>query len=268
MPFISVERGEIYYEVNGTGFPVLLFAPGFLNSCIEGWHAGALRRSTAAAWPNPIPRYARHFKVITLDVRNAGRSWAEVGPDYDWPCYTADHVTLLKALGIEKCHVMGACIGVSFALALAQAAPGRVKAMVLQNPAGASDTNRPAIEEMFGQWAARLSARPDVSSSAVHSVGPRMFGGDFVFSVTREAVARRSIPTLLMPGDDEIHPAAISQELARLTRAEILAPWSGASYHAAATQCVRHFLLKHVPGRKTVTRASATLVPARARRSV
>ena len=43
-----------------------------------------------------------------------------------------------------------------------------------------------------------------------------MFGGDFVFSVTRDFVSRCRIPLLLQPGTDKAHPAAISEEIARL----------------------------------------------------
>jgi len=117
MPILSVERGEIYYQVSGRGFPVLLFAPGFLGSRIERWRRHPAARGRSPQWRNPIPALARDFKVIALDVRNAGRSWSEIGPDYDWPCYTADHLALLDEVGAERCHVMGTCIGASFAMA-------------------------------------------------------------------------------------------------------------------------------------------------------
>ena len=48
---------------------------------------------------------------------------------------------------------MGACIGVSFALALAQARPGLVSALVLQNPIGLAGGNRAALDAEFGKWA-------------------------------------------------------------------------------------------------------------------
>ncbi len=42
----------------------------------------------------------------------------------------------------------------------------------------------------------------------------RMFGGEFIFSVTREFVRGCAIPMLLMPGDDVVHPAEVSADLA------------------------------------------------------
>ena len=47
-----------------------------------------------------------------------------------------DHLALLDHLSVGRCHAMGACIGVSFALALAKERPELVSALVLQNPIG------------------------------------------------------------------------------------------------------------------------------------
>lgn len=254
MPIFSVERGEIYYEVKGKGFPVLLFAPGFLGSRIERWRKRPGGRGAAPEWRNPIPALARDFKVVTLDVRNAGRSWAEIGPDYDWPCYTADHIALLDAIGAEKCHVMGTSIGVSFALALAHAAPDRIASLVLQNPIGLSGENRAAIDQRFSQWAGGFAARPDVAPSTLRAVGPRMFGGDFVFSLTRSAVGRIDAPTLLMPGNDRMHPPLVSASLARMLKAEVFNPWRGPAHCDAALERAHDFLLEHTPGRVTAGR--------------
>jgi pimeloyl-ACP methyl ester carboxylesterase len=248
MPILSVERGEIYYEVSGKGFPLLMFAPGFLGSRIEHWRKPPAGHCAVPEWRNPIPALARDFKVITLDVRNAGRSWAEIGPDYDWPCYTADHLAVLDELGIDKCHVLGACIGVSFALALAHAAPGRIASLVLQNPIGLSGENRTVLDEQIAQWSGGLAARPDVSPSALRAVGPRMFGRDFVFSITRNAAGRVSAPTLLMPGNDRMHPPLVSASLARLMKAEVVNPWKGKAYCDAALERARDFLIEHTPG--------------------
>lgn len=248
MPILSVERGEIYYQVSGRGFPVLLFAPGFLGSRIERWRRHPAARGRSPQWRNPIPALARDFKVIALDVRNAGRSWSEIGPDYDWPCYTTDHLALLDEVGAERCHVMGTCIGASFALALAQAAPGRIASLVLQNPIGLSGENRAMVDEKIAKWAHGLSARPDVSPSALKAVGPRMFGRDFVFSITRNAASRIGVPTLLMPGNDVMHPPLVSASLARLTKAEVLNAWKGPEHCDAALERARSFFAEHTPG--------------------
>jgi len=238
MPIFPVERGEIYYEVTGRGHPLLVFAPGFLGS----------REPVGIGARNAIPALARSFRVVTVDVRNAGRSWAEIGPDYDWPLYTADHMALLDEVGINSCHVFGSSFGASFALALAQAAPERVSALVLQNPIGLSGDNRELIEAEIAQWTASLAGRPDVSPSALKAVGPRMFKRDFVFSLTRNAVGRITAPTLLLPGDDRLHPPLVSAALARLTRAEVLPRWQDSERADSVMERVSGFLREHTPG--------------------
>ncbi|MBB3458706.1 pimeloyl-ACP methyl ester carboxylesterase [Rhizobium sp. BK313] len=247
MPILSVNDGEIFYEESGQGYPVLLFAPGFLGSRIERWYTNPSRPGVEQDWRDPIPLFEPHFRVVRLDVRNAGRSRASVGPDYDWSSYTADYLALLQHLGIEKCHVMGGCIGVSFALALEQAAPGTISAQVLQNPIGLSETNRATVDGEVAHWKSTLANRPDIDASLLRAAGERMFATDFIFSVTREYTATSSVPTLLMPGDDTMHPVTVSADLARLTRAEVLTPWKGPKYRDAAVERARDFLLEHTP---------------------
>jgi pimeloyl-ACP methyl ester carboxylesterase len=246
MPYLQVEHGEIWYEDHGSGYPVLLFAPGFLSSRIERWSANPARPGVAQDWLDPIAALQPQFRVIALDVRNAGRSRATIGPDDDWSTYTRDHLALLDHLGISRVHVMGACIGVSFALALAEARPGLVSALVLQNPIGLWE-NREAIEAEFELWADQMRARPDIDARELPGFHQRLFGGEFIFSVTTAFVRGCEIPMLLMPGNDLMHPAANSAELARAPHVEIVAPWKGASYRDDAMRRVRDFFIAQEP---------------------
>jgi pimeloyl-ACP methyl ester carboxylesterase len=136
MPFLPIPEGQIHYEVHGSGYPLLLFAPGFLSARIERWRTNPARPGVPQDWLDPIAALSDHFRVIAFDVRNAGESRARLRATDDWTTYTGDHLALLDHLRVERCHVMGACIGVSFALALAKERPRLVSAMVLQNPIG------------------------------------------------------------------------------------------------------------------------------------
>lgn len=249
MAVLPIDKGEIYYEVSGRqdGYPVLLFAPGFLSSRIERWRSNPAKPGTPQAWRDPAPVLEPHFRVISLDVRNAGQSWAEIGPDYDWSSYTADHLALLRHLGVSRCHVMGGCIGVSFALALEETVPGTVSAQVLQNPIGLSDTNRDVVDEEVAQWAEKVGQRPGTDRALIEAAGRRMFATDFIFSVTREFAGRCNVPSLLMPGDDTMHPVTVSADLERLTRAEVIAPWKGPDHRDMAIERTRDFLLQQTP---------------------
>jgi pimeloyl-ACP methyl ester carboxylesterase len=248
MPFLDIARGRLHYEVHGSGYPVLLFAPGFLSSRIERWRTNPARPGVPQDWLDPIAALSDRFRLIALDVRNAGESRAALGADDDWTTYTADHAALLDHLGIERCHVMGACIGVSFAYALVAARPTLVSALVLQNPIGLSDVNRQALDQEFDNWAAEVRAWPGIDARHIEGFRYRMFGGEFIFSVSREFVARCALPTLLMPGDDRVHPAEISADIARAPNVEVLSPWKGTTLRDEAMRRVGQFLARHTPG--------------------
>ena len=245
MPFLDIAGGKLRYEVQGDGYPVLLFAPGFLSSRIERWRTNPARPGVPQDWLDPIAALSSRFRTIALDVRNAGESRAELRAGDDWTTYTADHLALLDHLGVARCHVMGACIGVSFAYAMAAARPDLVSAMVLQNPIGLSSVNRQALDQEFDKWAAEVRGWPGVEERNMPGFRQRMFGGDFIFSVSREFVARCTIPALLMPGDDLVHPAEVSADIARAPQVEVLAPWKGVALRDGAMRRVGEFLAQH-----------------------
>lgn len=249
MPMLQTPDSEIHYEIYGSGYPVLLFAPGFLSSRIERWGTNPARPGVKQAWLDPTIELAPHFRLVALDIRNAGQSHAPIRPGDGWHSYTADHLALLAHLGIERCHVMGACIGVSFALGLAEAAPGRVTALVLQNPIGLAGGNRAALDHEFDVWAEEQKQRgknPD--PQAIAALHDTMFGGDFIFSVTREFVSRCDVPMFLMPGDDTVHPVETSADIAKFAPdIEVMADWKKPEMREPAMRRVEAFFAAHQP---------------------
>jgi hypothetical protein len=149
---------------------------------------------------------------------------------------------------------MGACIGVSFALALAKERPKLVSALVLQNPIGLSGANRTALDGEFSKWADEVRHWPGIDPELLPGFGQRMFGGDFIFSVSREFVRRCAIPMLLMPGDDVVHPAEVSADLACAPNVKVLAPWKGLKLRESAMRRVRDFLVANEPVSAGVSR--------------
>jgi hypothetical protein len=116
---------------------------------------------------------------------------------------------------------------------------------VLQNPIGLAGGNRAAIDAEFRQWADPLRDQPGIDAQRLPGFHERMFGGDFIFSVSRTFVRGCEIPMLLMPGDDLMHPAETSAELAGAPQVEIVAPWKGAAHRAEAMRRVRDFFIAH-----------------------
>jgi hypothetical protein len=74
-----------------------------------------------------------------------------------------------------------------------------------------------------------------------------MFGGDFIYSVSREFVRNCKLPMLLMPGDDLVHPAVISDELAHAPRRRDREAVERPRPSGEAMRRVREFLQKHTP---------------------
>jgi len=239
MPTFERDGVSLYYEEHGSGFPVLLFAPGGMRSAIQFWEN--------SPW-NPIETFAPHFRVIAMDQRNAGRSTAPVTADDGWHSYTADHIALLDHLGAERCHLMGGCIGGPYCMGVIEAQPERVAAALLQQTIGA-DNNRDAFYEMFDSWAGPLrEAHPEISEADLTSFRSNMYDGDFLYNVSREFVKACPTPLLLLLGDDLYHPQSTSREVAELApNAQLIERWKDPDVIEQTKQAAVAFLQQHTP---------------------
>lgn len=238
MPIFQYRDISINYEVSGSGFPLLLIAPGAMDSAISMWRGATL---------NPLELYGDAFQMIAMDQRNAGRSLGPLEPSDPWGSYASDQLALLDHLGIDHFHVMGACIGGPFALKLVERAPSRVLSVVLEQPVGITASNRPLYEQMWRSWATRLSLRSDLVPDEVERFGTEMWRPDFVLSVTRDFVRQCPTPMLILPGTDSFHPTETGYEIARLAEnAGVVDPWNDSAEHLeGAVDAVRQFLMIH-----------------------
>lgn len=240
MPTFQRADVTLYWEEHGDGYPLLAFAAGGMRSSVDFWKRSPFDPRTALS---------DSFRVLAMDQRNAGRSTAAVRASDGWPRYTQDHLALLDHLGIERCHLLGGCIGSSYCLALIEAAPDRVSAAVLQNPIGLYQ-NRDAFFAMFDGWAADLKERQaGLDDSTLETFRDSMYGGDFVFSVSRTFVRSCTTPLLVLAGNDLYHPAPIAREIAELAPdAELVLDWKDSDLVPATVERVRGFLERHRPG--------------------
>jgi pimeloyl-ACP methyl ester carboxylesterase len=239
MPIFKRDDIEIYYEEQGTGFPLLLIAPGGMRSAVSFWER--------TPW-NPITQLAPTYRVIAMDQRNAGHSVAPIRATDSWHVYTQDQLALLDHLGVERFHVAGMCIGGPYIMGLIQAAPHRVVSAVVFQTIGL-DNNRQAFFEMFDSWAAELKPkRPEVSEEAWESFKTTMYSGEFLFNVSREFVSSCKTPMLVLLGNDLHHPQASSRELAALApNATLIEKWKEPEHQPAAKKAVENFLAEHTP---------------------
>ncbi len=237
MPYFVSDNVRIYYEESGSGFPVLLIAPGGMKSALGLWGN--------APW-HPVEQLSGEFRTIAMDQRNAGRSSAPVAAGDSWHVYTEDQLGLMDELGIGRFHVVGMCIGGAYAMSLIEAAPDRVASAVMFQPIGLQD-NRPAFHAMFDNWAQELQqVRDDVARDDLEAFRKTMYGGDFLFSVSRDFARGVATPLLVLLGNDLYHPAVISRELVALARnAELIERWKEPEHRDAAKARVLAFLREH-----------------------
>ncbi len=247
MPVFKRGSATINYQVRGSGHPLLLLAPGGMRSVAMMWAdpTGGPRRP----WINPLEELSNRFQVIGMDQRNAGASVAPITAEDGWNVYIEDQLALMDHLGGERFHVMGGCIGSSYALGLCEAAPDRVTAAVLQNPIGLTADNRPKFYAMFDEWADEMrSTHPEVDDKVEVSFRNRMFGGDFVFAVDKDFVRSCQVPMMVMPGGDDFHPRAVAEEIVALAPDSVLvSPWGGDEHRGHTLLRVAEFLGAHTP---------------------
>lgn len=113
MPYIQSNGIKIFYEIHGSGKPLLL-----INGTFD-----------LGLWACQVPAFSKGREVIIFDNRGIGRTEAS-GP-YSVETLANDTVGLLDAIGIEKADLLGYSFGGSIALELAARHPERVGRMVL-----------------------------------------------------------------------------------------------------------------------------------------
>ena len=241
MPQLDSADTSIHYEERGSGFPLLLIAPGGMTSEISWWARAAF---------DPLEDYAGDFRLVAMDQRNAGASTGPLDVSDPWGSFAVDQLALMDHLGHRSFHVLGCCIGCSYALQLAERAPERVASVVLEQPIGIVDDNRPLFREMWREWGRQLAdRRDDIDQETLEAFGTRMWAGEFVLSVSREFVSSCPTPVLVLPGIDQFHPTAIGHEIVALApNAEVIEPWKDTAAHIRqAVDGVREFLRRHTP---------------------
>lgn len=229
---------DLYYEVHGSGFPVLLIAPGGMRSAVSFWEG--------TPW-NPITAWQADFQVIAMDQRNAGQSSGPVRADHGWQTYTDDQLALLDHLGVNRFAVAGMCIGGPYCMGLIDSAPQRVSAAVLFQSIGFDD-NRDAFYAMFDSWAEELAAEShaDVPAAAWRSFRSNLFDADFMFNVDEAFVRACTTPLEVLCGNDLYHPAVTSRRIAELApNAEFIEHWKEGEPLVQAQAQVLAFLQSH-----------------------
>lgn len=129
MPTAVIEGLNVNYVVKGSGPHLLMLAPGGFNSIIEKWGGGVWGEMDA------LNSLAQHFTLIAYDRREAGASGGRV-EKLTWAHFARQGHALLDHLGVNNAWVVGGCMGVSVAAAMAVMRPERLTGLLLHWPVG------------------------------------------------------------------------------------------------------------------------------------
>ncbi|MDZ8184922.1 MAG: alpha/beta hydrolase [Nostoc sp. ChiSLP02] len=97
MPETQVGDISIYYEVKGSGYPLIMIMG--LSFSLLDWGDAFL------------DELAKHYQVIVFDNRDSGRTKSKSTDNYTTADMADDVAGLLNALGIAQAHVLGGSMG-------------------------------------------------------------------------------------------------------------------------------------------------------------
>lgn len=118
MSYLTIGSERIFYEVHGSGAPLLIL-PGNTASSAHLHLMG------------DIAYFSQFFRVIVMDYRGTGKSSRCVSWPRDWFCQSAkDTNCLLQHLRIERCSLLGSSGGAFIAFWMAVMAPATISDVI------------------------------------------------------------------------------------------------------------------------------------------
>lgn len=277
---IRPDGSVVTYEVTGTGDPVLLLAPRGISSAAAQWRdyfidprvladeftVITMDQRHAGEGQSPLAPFSHEAvfadQLAVLDTLNF-RNVAVIGADYycasalkfacDAPARTRA-IILVEPMGLDDANTMDIYYEVfneTIRIARAEGLDGVIKAA----------ENNPVFVDnpQAGPWCQRLHDEPGFSD-ALRSLGREGYitlivdfrDGVFpwekrYFSVNELAANRTSVPMLVAPGNDELHPRGLATRLKEnAVNADICA--AGRDNPDELITEIREFLHRHKNG--------------------
>lgn len=227
MPRTRIGNIEMYYEVHGSGEPLVLI------------HGLSMASDT---WFNQVPILSQKYQVIVFDNRGVGQTDAP-DEDYSTEMMADDIATLLQFLNVDNAHILGFSMGGMIAQVVALKYPELVKSLILnataaQLPAKAKYivqhwlrmlNENVSLEtrvregllwvytDNFFENDEAVTAAVDLAGNQPHPLSKHGFAGQVAALMKydmRSQISQISAPTLVLVGGDEILiPLECSEEL-------------------------------------------------------
>ncbi|TCS95465.1 alpha/beta fold hydrolase [Hazenella coriacea] len=139
MPYIQIDGQNLYYQVEGTGIPIIFIHPFLITQEVFD-HQREL---------------ADRYQLIRLDVRGHGKSRDFQG-DLDYSLVVSDVIQLMDHLGIQQAYICGYSTASSIALFALMTHPQRFLGGVLVS--GMSEIKTLRVKGLI--WLAKMLSNP------------------------------------------------------------------------------------------------------------
>lgn len=234
MAVIELRGVRLVYEVLGTAGPWLAISPGGRRGLASDRALGVLIAEAG-------------FRVLVYDRRNTGASDIAISGDSESAEQAEDLLALLGALDTGPAYIAGCSSGSRLSLLLAERHPAAVRALLLWRVTGGAyaaqrlafnyytqfldAVERGGIEAVAAteHFAAMIAANP-ANRERLRALGAQGFAagmerwlagfrqgaGHPVSGISPQAMRRIDLPTLIVPGNDRVHPRAPGQAAHRL----------------------------------------------------
>ncbi len=233
MATAKVNGAELYYEEAGSGPPIIL-SPGGLQG-------------VASSYGNVVDALSQEHRVIVYDRRFGGQSRSPLVTQ-TWEMVCDDVFGLMDALGIERSILGGGSFGAAISFGCAYRRPERVRAIFPSNVAGgpicdgyltfklyrsmemAAEDGIGAVIDAFDADDRSSPFSPEIAQTdpeyrkileamdtdefiqVMRDTIYALFGGQFpTLGSTKEMLRGIRVPTMIMPGYNDVHPRAVAE---------------------------------------------------------
>jgi 3-oxoadipate enol-lactonase len=237
MPRTRIGNIEMFYEVHGSGEPVVLI------------HGLSMDSST---WFNQIPVLSQKYQVIVFDNRGVGQTDAP-NEAYSTEMMADDAAALLKFLNVDNAHILGFSMGGMIAQTIALKYPELVKSLLLTSTAARFPARAKQLVQIwlrmlnenvsletriregfswvytneFFEHDETVTDSVNLALNHPHPLPTHGFARQVAALIqhdTRSQISQISVPTLVLIGRDDIFiPIEFSKELAdKIPKAELV----------------------------------------------
>lgn len=156
MPKVRVNDIDIYYQLKGSGFPLVFISGTGMD------HSN---------WLPVLPQFQENYTCLVFDNRGMGQTSVPPGP-YTTAMMANDVAGLLAALGMEKCFLVGISLGSAIAQEVMIRHPQRVQGAVLLGTWAKTDKYIADLLELWADLQAAVEARDYVRMLLLWAAGP------------------------------------------------------------------------------------------------